>query len=51
MLNTASKNIVPSPELFFFENRDSRVITLRTKPLYRDTEKSQKVHSFGQLIC
>ena len=27
------------------------VITVRAKTSNRDTEKSQKVHSFGQLIC
>ena len=35
----------------FFENPDLPVSTLREKPLNRDTKKTQKVHSFGQLLC
>ena len=37
--------------VIIFENRNLPVITLRTKTSNRDTEKSQKVHSFGPLIC
>ena len=45
------KNIFPTLSYDFFENCDSPVDTLREKPLNCDTEKSQKVHSVGQLIC
>ena len=34
-----------------FENHDLPVNTQREKPLNRDTENSQKVHSFGQFMC
>ena len=45
------KNIFPSLRYNFLIitiNRDLTVNTLHEKPLNRDTEKSQKVHSFGQ---
>ena len=42
------KNTFPS----LFENHDLPVNTLReNKPLYRDTEKSQKVHLFEQQLA
>ena len=35
-------------ELWFFENHDFPVNTVRENPLNCDTEESQKIHSFGQ---
>ena len=40
----------PKFQLVYFENHDLPVNTLCVKPLNRVTEKSQKVHSFRQLI-
>ena len=40
----------PSLSYDFFENSDLPVNTLRKNPSNRGSEKSEKVHSFGQFI-
>ena len=48
MQKSARKNISPSLSYDFSSNPDLLVNTVRTKPSNRDTEHSQKVHSFQQ---